>query len=378
MRVLYFSRDYTTHDLRFLTRLATSPYEVYYLRLENDGIPYETRAIPQQVTPIDWAGGRHPAKTLDDWFHLMPDFEEIVESVRPNLIHAGPVQSCGFMTALLGFRPFLVMSWGSDLLVDSNRNAQWEWLTRYTLSRADMFVCDSTTVRNKAQSFVTFSDAQIVQFPWGIDLQPYQSDEKGKLIRKQLGWGNCCVVLSTRAWEELYGIQVLLESFRQAKESNPNLRLILMATGSKKNWVQSYILQHKLQEAIYCPGQVPHVELVNYFHAADIYISCAHSDGTSISLLEALAAGLPVIVTDIPSNREWVTPNVNGWLGVDNDAPDFAQKLAKASRLSESERANISQCNRAIAMERADWNRNIEKLLNSYAQLLGTGCHTVG
>ena len=43
-----------------------------------------------------------------------------------------------------------------------------------------------------------------------------------------------------------------------------------------------------------------------WFRAADTYISCAQSDGTSVSLLEAMATGLPLIVTDIPSNREWV------------------------------------------------------------------------
>ena len=45
----------------------------------------------------------------------MPAFEAVLESVKPDLVHAGPVQSCGLMTALTGFRPFVLMSWGSDV-----------------------------------------------------------------------------------------------------------------------------------------------------------------------------------------------------------------------------------------------------------------------
>ena len=65
-------------------------------------------------------------------------------------------------------------------------------------------------------------------------------------------------------------------------------------------------------------------EVYAHFRAADVYLSCAHSDGTSISMVEALASGLPVVVTDLPSNREWIAPGSNGWLGRLGDAASFA------------------------------------------------------
>jgi glycosyltransferase involved in cell wall biosynthesis len=369
MRVLYFSRDYTTHDFHFLDRLAASPYEIYFLRLEADGTPYETHPLPQQIHAVEWAGGRHPAVTPDEWFHLLPSFEDVVKRVRPDLIHAGPVQSCGFMAAVIGFRPLLLMSWGSDLLVHADRDAQWRWLTHYTLTRTDMLICDSSAVRRKAQSLVTLPDDRIVQFPWGVDLHTFQAGAQGQAVRRQLGWNDNRVVVSTRAWEEPYGIRVLLQAFRLAYQSDPGLRLLLLATGSARETVMDTIARPELKEAIHCPGQIPHSELVSYFQAADVYISCAHSDGTSISLLEALAVGLPVVVTDISSNREWVTPGVNGWLGTDNDPASFAAALLTAAHLTEADRMALHRRNRTLAEERADWSHNVEKLLAAYACL---------
>ena len=51
-----------------------------------------------------------------------------------------------------------------------------------------------------------------------------------------------------------------------------------------------------------------------YLNAADIYVSTSLSDGTSLSLLEAMACSLPVVVTDIPANKEWITDGHNGFL----------------------------------------------------------------
>jgi len=57
-RILYFSRDYTPHDHRFLSVLAESPYEVAYLRLEDNGQLLEKRPLPAKVTEIRWEGGK--------------------------------------------------------------------------------------------------------------------------------------------------------------------------------------------------------------------------------------------------------------------------------------------------------------------------------
>ncbi len=373
MRILYFSRDYTTHDYRFLAKLATPPFEMHFLRLEADGIPYESRPLPEGVRVVEWEGGREPARTPGDWRRLMPAFGRVLERVKPDLIHAGPVPSCGFMAATSGFHPLLLMSWGSDLLVDADRDDSWRRMTRYALSRSDMLVCDSSTVRLKAQSLLPYPDDRVVQFPWGIDLATFRPGIGGQSIRERTGWDGNRIVLSMRTWEKMYGIDVLLESFRVAHESAPDLRLLMPGTGSLRETVEGFIVNHGLQDVVHCPGQVSHSELVHYFQAADIYMSCAHSDGTSISMLEALGVGVPVIATDIPSNREWIEPGINGWLGKAGDPESFASALLSASRISEEERAAMRQRNRALAEEKADWDRNIGKLMAAYTRLVQPG-----
>ena len=86
-----------------------------------------------------------------------------------------------------------------------------------------------------------------------------------------------------------------------------------------------------------------------------------------------MATGLPVLVTDIPSNREWVRPGENGWLAAAGSAEDFAGKLLRIAALKPLEREAIGKRNQKIVAERADWDRNFPLLLDLYERLMKVG-----
>lgn len=368
MRILYFSRDYTTHDRRFLAKISER-HEVFFLRLEDDGVAYEERPVPDGVRVVPWAAGRGRSTTPESWLRLLPAYQEVIERVLPNLIHAGPVQSCGFMTALAGFHPFLAMSWGSDVLVDSRRDALWQWITQYTLAQCDLLACDCEAVAAEARLLSRNPLLPTVQFPWGIDLARFAPGpaKMPKTIRP--GWQDAVVVISNRSWSHGYGVETLLEAFALAHDADPRLRLILAGGGPLAPVVRGWMEARGLSAAVDLPGNISNEQLPNYLRAANVYASCASSDGSSISLLEAMATGLPVVVTDLPSNREWVIQPENGWLCPDGRAQAFANALVEAAQLDNVDRCRISSNNRSVAEQRANWNLNSVKLFHAYNAL---------
>lgn len=369
MRILYFSRDYTTHDRRFLLKLADSRHKVWFLRLEDDGIGYEERPLPDGIHPVSWQGGQQIANTPERWLRLMPDFESVLNQVQPDLVHAGPVQSCSFMTAVAGFHPLLTMSWGSDILIDAERDEMWRWMTCYTLKRSAMLLCDCQAVRLKVQELVPYADENIVQLPWGVDLRQFTPGVDALDLKSRADWDDSFIILSTRSWEPIYGIDVVLDAFRRAYSENSRLRLVLLGNGSLVPEIQRFIADHGLDDVIYHPGTISHEQAPHYFRAADLYLSCSHSDGTSVSLLEAMATGMPVVVTDGLGNREWVMQGENGWLAPAGDAEAFARVLLLAVDMELTDRKRIAQANRKIAEERANWDENFELLLKAYDRI---------
>ena len=76
----------------------------------------------------------------------------------------------GFLAALSGFRPVLTMSWGYDLVMDADKSAWMQWVTRYTLKRSVFFTSDANVPREKAITYGMHTEHTVV-FPWGVDLE---------------------------------------------------------------------------------------------------------------------------------------------------------------------------------------------------------------
>ena len=364
MRLLYFSRDYTTHDHRFLTSLAKTDHEVYYLRLERRGRQLEDRTLPPEIKLIPWVGGNTPAR-LQDGIGLLRDLKRVIRSVEPDLIQAGPLQRSAFLAALTGYRPLLSMSWGYDLIHDANKNIIWRWATRYALKRSTVMVGDCDTIRQLAISF-GMPDEHIVTFPWGIDLRHFSPGDNLSASSKGEG---AFTLLSTRGWEPIYGVDVIARAFVLVARQRPELRLIMLGSGSLAADLRQIFIKGGVEERVHFSGQVNQAELPRVYRSADLYVSASHSDGTSISLLEAMACGLPVLVSDIPGNKEWVTPDHNGWVFADGDAHSLAESILCA--MDERERLPEMGVNaRQLAERRAKWEKNFLELLKAYDMAL--------
>ncbi len=375
MRILYFSRSYTAHDQRFLTALARTAHRVYWMRLEGGQNRGAAPNIPDGIEPVEWFAGHESSRWQEGW-QLMRAFQDTMMKVKPDLVHAGPIQSCAFLAALAGTHPLVSMSWGSDLLVDSDRDMLWRWATQFTLQRSQVLIADCQTVKKKAEGF-GYPAERIVVFPWGVDLKRFSPTPPTKTltgkaagIRKRYRWENRFVMLCMRSWEPLYGVDLIARAFVQAARQNDNLRLILVGGGSQELEIHRILNEGGVHDRVAFPGRLKQGELPAYYRAADLYLSASHSDGSSVSLLEALACGKPVLVSDIPANREWITAGEQGWFFPDGEYEALAQAILNSAGQTGMLPA-MGQAARATAVAKADWTINFQGLLRAYELAMG-------
>jgi glycosyltransferase involved in cell wall biosynthesis len=263
------------------------------------------------------------------------------------------------------------MSWGYDLVMEADKSAWMRWVTGYTLKRSAFFTSDANVSREKAISF-GMSPEKTVIFPWGTDIErfhPKKKEGEKKALspnrKSKIENPKSITLFCNRTWEPIYGIDILAKAFVRVAAVDPTVNLILLGGGSQGAKIRQILMNGNVPDRVHFGGHVSQADLPRWYHMANLYISPSHVDGSSVSLMEALASGLPCLVSDIPGNREWIEDGVNGWLFRDGDVDDLAEKILNAIR-NRSSFEKIGKAARKTAEEKADWKKNFGKLLEVY------------
>jgi len=303
-----------------------------------------------------------------DYIQLKEKFRQAAVKIQPDIIHAGPVQRVALLPALAKTCPLITMSWGFDLLQDAQRDWLWQVITRFVLRESAWFLSDCQTVREKAISFGVPAERTTV-FPWGVDLELFHPRRREE-DRRCFGYEQDLVLVHTRSWEPRYGVDVMLQGFWLACQKAADIRLVLLGGGSQEKWVRDFVREKGLEEHVHFCGYQENERLATYYRAADVYVSASHIDGSSVALMEAVACGCPALVSDIPSNLEWVHHNEQGWVFRDNQPEDLAEKILHLSH-SRHLLKEAGQKARAKAEKDANWEKNFQVLLQVYEQVAG-------
>ena len=361
MRILYFTRGYTSHDRRFLDALCALRHEVGLLTLTTAGERIRLAGMPPGSVALGTLGfqAAPPASALAG--ARFPELRAIVGRFRPDVIHAGPLTDCAYLSTAIAGTAVVACSWAFDVLFEIRGDPIAESLARQSLRHCAGLLVDCKTVFDACRRLADREFPHCAILPWGITPPPRVCAPMN--LRSRAGWpGDAAVVFSTRSFERVSDVPTLISAFAIARSRRPNLRLALAGDGSQRRALEDQAAAAGLGGAVRFLGQLADDEVFSCFCESDIYASCALCDGTSVSLLEAMSAGIMPLVTDIPSNREWITPPTNGWLASPGAPGVFAAAMIEAADVTPERRAGIRAQNRRQVAERADWNANRAKL----------------
>ena len=294
-------------------------------------------------------------------------------TTRPDVVVAGPVLDVTLAAVRARLRPLVGVSFAFDLLVDARASAA-EPLAREALAGCDGLVCDARAVVAAAVALGMPREA-IICVPWGADLVHYRPENSAgrQRIRAHLGWpADEFVILATRSHEPLYRTSNVIEAFIEAAPRERRLRLLVLGDGSERPALEAAVSQAGLAERVRFVGRIDSDDLPDWYAAADLYVSASLVDGSSISLLEAMATGLPVVVPNVGGNPEWVIPGRTGWLVPTDDPRAMAAAVLAGAALGDSAREAMGRTARVEAEKRADWRANAGRFAGFVARVART------
>jgi 1,2-diacylglycerol 3-alpha-glucosyltransferase len=203
--------------------------------------------------------------------------------------------------------------------------------------------------------------------PNGVDLRPFQSGDRAQgRARLDARSEELLLVFVGRLTKEK-NVRFLVQSFAQVAAECPNARLVLVGGGNQQFNLLRLARQAGIAERIHITGALPYADIPDLLAAGDVFVTASVSEVHPLTVIEALAAGMPVVGIHSPGVSDTIRSGVNGLLA-ENNLESFSACL-KQLALSPETRAAMSQGARESAQEYAI-QRTAGLLLDLYQRVL--------
>jgi glycosyltransferase involved in cell wall biosynthesis len=295
----------------------------------------------------------------------------LIRKIQPDIIHAHYIRTFGILaglySGLFGFRPIVVSAWGAHGLKRSK--LLHRWLIKYALKKADCVHCDGENII-EVLTKLGAEQQKIKIIYFGTDVQKFNPEQRSEKLREELGIFDSPLVISLRNLTAIYDVESLITTIPIVLKEVPEAKFIIAGRGFQEAELKQLAKSLGVSDSIRFVGWISNDELPKYLASADIYVSTSLSDaGLAASTAEAMACGLPVVITDFGDNRKWVENGVNGFIVPLKDPKALAEKIIYLLK-SPDIRKEFGMRNRKIIEERNNYYKEMEKMENIYIELI--------
>lgn len=281
----------------------------------------------------------------------------LARRLRPDVIHAHWLLPNGFLGAVASRRlgiPLVVSLPGSDVLV-SGMNPLFRSMARFAMRQAAAITTNSEDLREAAIDLGA-DPARFSLIIYGVDPAAIAPDDapRAGLRRRWRIPEEAPLVLAVGRLVPKKGFAVLL---RAAAQFEPAIHTLIVGDGAQRAELEGLAGQSGAARRIHFVGNVPRHELTGYYNMADIFAMPSVRlpvDGLNVSVVEAMACGLPVVASDVGGNTLVVRDGDNGLLVGEGQVSALAQAINRLAAHPE-ERQRMGWRSRQRAVQEFSW-----------------------
>lgn len=295
--------------------------------------------------------------------------KRLLKKINPDLLHVHYATGHGTLGRLVNFRPTLLSVWGSDVLLAPQESSFMRRRVIKNLRHYDAVCCTSTMLTQAVKDLCPFS-LPLHQIPIGVETNLFSPCRKKK--------ENPYVVVGTvKSLQPVYGIDILLHAFARAKKillssrEGVGIRLKLKIIGDGF-WYRNLVkltTELGLSEDVEFKGYIPNHEVPHELHQMDIFMALSRSESFGVSVVEASACGLPVIVTNVGGLPEVVQKDDTGFI-VERDNPEDAARAIVKLATDAALRKRMGNNGRRFVQSRYEWSDCLRLMYNVYQKML--------
>ena len=364
MRLLYLANASSVHTRKWVNYFAEAGHEVHLVTWHKPGAGFSlvpAVRIHRVVCPPYYVM-RHGT---------LLEVRRITRTIKPDLVHAHYLSHFGVVGGLLtrtsGFHPLVLTAWGSDVLIEgAERKAG---LVGAALRQADCVTCDSPHM--VARLVCIGAPPEVVRIVnFGVDTDKFRQQAAQHDMRTELHLHDGPVVISLRSLRPVYDVATLIRAIPAVVHAVPGVTFVIAGDGEERASLEALAESLGVVERLRFLGMVANEALPDYLNCSDVYVSTSRSDaGIAASTAEAMACGLPAVVTDFGDNGSWVKDDETGYVFSRGDHKALAERLILL--LGDAElRQRLGAAGRRTIVERNSYRSEMKKMEEVYLDLI--------
>lgn len=255
--------------------------------------------------------------------------------------------------------PHIGISWATDVMVSAARGTKELSAWQATLRSLQAVLVDSVPAQNACIAG-GMNPKDVIRFPWG-------PESPGRTVPREFEWdlprGRKSVLFGRRL-DPHYDPMGFVTAIQQLEGRGIAATWVFIAHGGLVDKVRQELESRGFGERVLWFPPCSPQDFRALVSEVDCVVSTAITDGSSITVLEALAAGTPVVATQSAGVSEWVIDGISGWTAPIGSAEALAGAIEKLLTCPEARRRQITENGVRLVRAVGGWSRGIQQLLN--------------
>jgi glycosyltransferase involved in cell wall biosynthesis len=177
-------------------------------------------------------------------------------------------------------------------------------------------------------------------------------------------------IISLRSFEPVYNLEILIKAIPLVLKEISSAKFVLAGKGSEEENLKKLVKESGVEKSVEFVGLISQENLPKYLQESSVYVSTSLSDaGIASSTAEAMACGLPCIITDFGDNKDWIKNNESGFLMPSKDYKFLAEKIIYLLKNPE-ERVKLAKNARKVIEEKNNYYKEMEKMEKLYKMFI--------
>ena len=359
MKIVMLSDANSIHTKRWVEALCKRGISIMLVSLSKPKDDFY-KTLDIKCLYVNEAKYDAPTASKLGYLKLVKQLKKAIAEFNPDILHAHYASSYGLIGALVGFHPYIVSVWGSDVYEFPNLNPINKWIIKFVLYKADVLLSTSHVMAEETHKY---TDKDILVTPFGVDTKRFKKTgmavPNGKFV-----------VGNVKTLAPKYGIDILIKAYKLVVDRNRTLdtELRIYGVGPCKEEYEQLADRLDMSDKVKFMGWVNNDHLPDVYSSLSVSVSVSDSESFCVVAVEAIACECPVVTSDADGFTEVVDNRKTGFIVPKRDieaTADAIQRFIDDPAL----RGKMGAEGRKRVLYLYDWEKNVEIMCNIYKRV---------